>query len=79
MTYIKELIPFKSIILGLTREELEAQAILFLLGGYDTTASTMAFFLHSMAVNPGCQERLYEELKNAFGDKVHTIQDKREF
>lgn len=61
---------YTSVYSGLTREEIEAQAILFFLAGYDTTASTIAFFLYCMAMNPDCQERLYNEVTTAFGDKV---------
>ena len=59
--------------IGLTREELEAQSVLFLLAGYDTTASSIGFLLYNMALNPDCQEKLYQEIKQACGDKVPAL------
>lgn len=58
---------------GLTREELEAMSVLLLLAGYDTTASTLAYFLYCMALNPACQEKLYAEVSTLPADKVSDI------
>jgi len=53
---------------GLTENEILAQAILFLLAGYETTASTLAFVTHCLALNPDCQEKLYTEIESVIGN-----------
>ncbi|GAB6022640.1 hypothetical protein CHUAL_006735 [Chamberlinius hualienensis] len=44
---------------------LVANSILFLLAGFDTTASTISFTIYSMALNPECQQKLIEEIDQA--------------
>ena len=58
---------------GLTSEGVIGQSVLFFLVGYDTTATSIAFLIYNLTVNPEIQERLYEEIINvagACGDKV---------
>ncbi len=55
---------------GLTEQEILSQAILFLLAGYETTATTLTFLTHSLALNPECQDKLYNEVHRVVGDKV---------
>ena len=43
-----------------------AQSHLFILAGFDTTSSTLAFCVHSIAANPRVQARLLAEV-DAFG------------
>ncbi|XP_075973932.1 cytochrome P450 9e2-like isoform X2 [Anticarsia gemmatalis] len=43
-------------------DDLVAQAVLFYIAGYDTTANLIYYFLYEMAVNPRVQDKLYEEL-----------------
>ncbi len=56
--------------LGLTKEEVLAQAILFFLAGYDTTATSIAFCIYNLTVHSEYQEKLYEEIERVVGDKV---------
>ena len=51
----------------LTTDEILGQAWVFLIAGYETTATTLGFMSHNLAVNPDCQERLYDELITALG------------
>ncbi|GAB6022642.1 hypothetical protein CHUAL_006736 [Chamberlinius hualienensis] len=44
---------------------LVANSILFLLAGFDTTASAISFTIYSMALNPECQQTLMEEIDQA--------------
>lgn len=54
---------FKQIFsLGLTLEEMTAQASLFFLAGFETAASTTSFCLYELAQNRGIQEQLREEI-----------------
>ncbi|CAG2167370.1 unnamed protein product [Oppiella nova] len=53
----------------LTEDEILAQCFLFFVAGYETTASTLSFCSYELALNPGLQDRLYEETKEAFNEK----------
>lgn len=53
----------------ITDDDLVAQAVLFYIAGYDTTANLINYFLYEMAVNPHVQEKLYEELSEVPGDE----------
>src|SRR5690606_34922847 len=49
----------------LSEEEIMAQAMVFFLAGYETTASTLSYTLFELAKNPDIQERLYQEIQAA--------------
>ena len=49
----------------LTVNEMIAQAIIFFVAGYDTTATTLTWCCYELALNPESQERLYGEIKSA--------------
>lgn len=51
---------------GLTVNQIAAQAFLFFLAGYETSATTMLFSLYELALNPHVQTRLRQEIQNAF-------------
>ena len=40
------------------------------IGGYDTRASALSFFLYNMAVYPDIQDKLVQEITHIVGDKV---------
>lgn len=50
-----------------------AQSVVFFLAGYETTASTLSFCIHQLAVNPDIQEKLYQEVKTLVdnGEKLN--------
>ena len=50
-----------------TEKEILANSLVFMLAGYDTTASLIMFACHSLAVNPTCQQRLLEEIETHLG------------
>lgn len=58
---------FKNIIgtKRLSEDEILAQAIVFFLAGYETTANALSSILYELAVNPDIQQRLYEEIQEA--------------
>lgn len=49
-----------------TMEEIDilATSLIFLLAGHDTTASTLSYLIHELALNPKCQQKLYEEVSS---------------
>jgi cytochrome P450 len=52
---------------GLTEDEITGNSILFMLAGYDTTASTLTFMSHCLATNPESQEKLIDEIDSNLG------------
>ncbi|KAF9418543.1 hypothetical protein HW555_004692 [Spodoptera exigua] len=63
-----------------TDDDLVAQAVLFYIAGYDTTANLIYYFLYEMAINPTVQEKLHEELdtlpsEDEIPDMYEAIQD----
>jgi len=49
----------------LTEDEILAQAWIFFIAGYETTATTLSFCSYELALNPDCQQKLYEEVSSA--------------
>ena len=49
----------------LSDDEVEAQSVLFLLAGYETSSNTLAFTLYHLAVNPDVQDKLRSEINEA--------------
>ena len=49
----------------LSDDEIEAQSVVFLLAGYDTSTNTLSFTLYHLAVNPHVQEKLRKEISEA--------------
>ncbi|KAL3863942.1 hypothetical protein ACJMK2_005663 [Sinanodonta woodiana] len=50
----------------LSTEELRSQCLLFLLSGYETTSTAMAYLMYEMAANPDMQQKLQEEIDQHF-------------
>lgn len=46
----------------LTNKEILSQSVLFLLAGYETTATTLEFITYNLAMNPDVQEKLIHEV-----------------
>ncbi|KPP71326.1 hypothetical protein Z043_109775 [Scleropages formosus] len=54
----------------MTEDEIVGQAFIFLLAGYETSSSTLAFVGYLMAVHPECQEKLQREVDDFFSRHV---------
>ncbi|EDV24414.1 uncharacterized protein TRIADDRAFT_56195 [Trichoplax adhaerens] len=52
----------------LTDEEIIAQAIIFLVAGYETTANTLGFASYLLATNPDAQKKLRDEIDSLCPD-----------
>ena len=52
------------------------QSIVFFLGNYETTTTTLCFTAYLLATNPEVQERLIAEIDDVIGDRTKlTYQD----
>ncbi|KAK4874001.1 hypothetical protein RN001_013361 [Aquatica leii] len=52
----------------LSEEDIAAQALLFIFGGFDTTAALLSFTAYELAVNTNIQERLQKEIDDTLSD-----------
>lgn len=50
----------------MSEEEIVGQAFAFLLAGYETSSSTLAFTCYLLALHPGCQRQVQEEVDQFF-------------
>ncbi|KFM82972.1 Cytochrome P450 3A30, partial [Stegodyphus mimosarum] len=60
---------------NISQDELIAQCVLFFFVGYETTASTLTFMSYCLASNPDCQEKLIQEVDDAFNKYGHVDHD----
>jgi cytochrome P450 len=59
----------------ITEDEVVATALVFLVAGYDTTGMTLSFLAYAMSKNPKIQEKLHEEIDQAFEDNNGELPD----
>ncbi|KAF5291526.1 hypothetical protein FQR65_LT01839 [Abscondita terminalis] len=57
----------------LTDEDINAQALIFFFGGFETSASQMTFIGYELALNEDIQKRLQKEIDRTLGDCNGTI------
>ena len=53
------------LISGLTRTEIVGNAMIMMIGGYETTANTIILLAYCVATEPHVQENLYKEIVEA--------------
>lgn len=56
-----------------TDDDITAQAILFLIAGFDTTASILSFFVYELATHEAYQRRLQEEVDSIVMEKGYNL------
>ena len=54
-------------ITGLTDQEVLINSMMFMVAGYDTTATTLCWLTYDLATNPDVQEKLIEEIDSEIG------------
>jgi cytochrome P450 len=59
----------------LDRQQILEQALVFLLAGYDTTSTALAFTLHELGARPEIQEAVRAEITAVVGDRRPTAED----
>uniref|UniRef100_A0A8C6DMP7 unspecific monooxygenase n=1 Tax=Moschus moschiferus TaxID=68415 RepID=A0A8C6DMP7_MOSMO len=60
---------------ALSDQELVAQSIIFIFGGYETTSNTLSFLLYILATHPDVQKKLQEEIDMTFPNKAPPTYD----
>ncbi|XP_042096186.1 cytochrome P450 3A24-like isoform X3 [Ovis aries] len=55
---------------ALSDQELMAQSISFIFGGYETTSSILSFIIYELATHPEVQQKLQEEIDATFPNKA---------
>ncbi|KAJ6659794.1 hypothetical protein lerEdw1_018510 [Lerista edwardsae] len=60
---------------ALTDREISAQAVLFILAGYETTGTTLSFLSYCLATHPDVQTRLQEEIDEALPNQATPTYD----
>lgn len=61
-----------------TENDFVAQCLLFFMAGFETSSTTMTFMSHELAINRDVQDRLHEEISNAWkslGNTAPTYED----
>ncbi|XP_030645783.1 cytochrome P450 3A30 isoform X2 [Chanos chanos] len=61
---------------GLTDHEILSQSFIFILGGYDTTSTTLTFLMYNLATNPDALRKLVEEIDMAFPNNAPVTYEK---
>ncbi|CAL1286964.1 unnamed protein product [Larinioides sclopetarius] len=60
---------------GLTDEEIVANAYIFLLAAYETTATALAFTFYLLVKHPEIQEKLYQEIEKIEDSSYSSVQN----
>jgi len=57
----------------LSDAEVLAQSFVFLVAGYETSSTTLGFACHHLATSPEIQDKLQQEIDNAWPDENQTL------
>ncbi|XP_013778269.1 cytochrome P450 3A19-like [Limulus polyphemus] len=60
---------------ALSEDEMISQCCMFFVVGFQTTSLTLSFILYNIAVNPECQEKLVQEIKEALQNQNECLHD----
>jgi cytochrome P450 len=62
---------------GLSDVEVHEQALIFLLAGHETTATSLTFTMHLLGHHPEVQKRLHDEVDGVLGGRAPALEDVR--
>ena len=57
----------------LTQEEMVINSIIFMIAGYETTATTLSWLIYDMAIYPDIQETLVEAIDAELGQVLEPL------
>lgn len=60
---------------GMTNEQIRDEAMTIFLAGHETTANTMAWTWHMLAVHPEVEAKLHDELARVLNGRTPTVED----
>jgi cytochrome P450 len=60
---------------GLTFEQMRNEAVVIFMAGHETTANLLAWTWYLLALHPGAQARLHEELKHVLNGRAPAYED----
>lgn len=63
--------------MALDDDEVRDQALIFLLAGHETTATTLTFTMHLLGLHADAQQRVLDEVRSILGTRTPTIEDTR--
>lgn len=62
-----------------SEREIVAQSMTFLLAGYETTSTVLAFFSHVLAHNQSVQKKLFDEVDSTIGEVNYSSSKIKQF
>lgn len=62
---------------ALDDDEVRDQALIFLLAGHETTATSLTFTMHLLGLHADVQQRVLGEVRSILGNRIPTIEDTR--
>jgi len=60
---------------SMSDQQIRDEVLILFLAGHETTALTLSWTLHELAVNPGVERRLHDELSRVLGGRPPTFDD----
>ena len=57
----------------MTHEEIVANGMIFMIAGYETTATTLMYILYVLATHPHVQDELREEVDRVLAGKTVSL------
>ena len=58
---------------ALTDEEMVVNSIVFMVAGYETTATTLSWLFYDLAIHSDIQDKLVQEIDSDLGKVYHTL------
>ena len=60
---------------SMSDQQLRDEVLILFLAGHETTALTLSWTLYELAMNPGVERRLHDEISKVLGDRPPTLDD----